>query len=332
MASPLRFRKSDQRWTASRAERDIFDPLDANLGAQQTTPRFEPTGNWNIRRYDVDNGDLALFAWDDDHGYWLGNTETPESLWRTEKYGWRGVPHQIARWAQREFLAELLDEDPWLEPYDHLAWYFLPVFMSKDGRETTRAFFHDHASGFPDADSDDALAFYNDFLSTGRLDEYRETMAGKLGTSEAFDRVRMTAAMGEFNAAKLLTDAGYAPTPEIELDSGYALDFRVTTDRGPVLVEVTRPGRPAGRSAGTPAAAIRQTGAAKTDDQLAAHPDAVLFIDCSSFHDDEWAALAGEHSGVGHRPAVVFRARPDGSVAGYEKGSVPLALDGVLGR
>ncbi|MFB6362350.1 MAG: DUF5784 family protein, partial [Halobacteriales archaeon] len=29
---------------------------------------------------------------------------------------------------------------------------------------------------------------------------------------------------------------------------------------------------------------------------------------------------------VGHRPAVVFRLRPDGSVEGYGQGAVPLEL------
>jgi len=41
------------------------------------------------------------------------------------------------------------EEDPWLAAYDHLAWFFLPVFFSKDGRESTRNFFREHAAGFP---------------------------------------------------------------------------------------------------------------------------------------------------------------------------------------
>ena len=56
----------------------------------------------------------------------------------------------------------------------------------------------------------------------------------------------------------------------------------------------------------------------------------VLFVDCSSFRDDEWAALADERPGVRHKPAVVFRMRPDGRVEGYQKGSVPLDLDGLI--
>ncbi len=342
MASPLRFRRSDERWTAASVERDIFDPLDANLGARRATPRFEPTGNWQIRRFDIDNGDLALFAWDDEHGYWLGNTETPESLWRTDKYGWRDVPYQVARWAQREFLAELFEEDPWLESYRHLSWYFLPVFMSKDGRETTREFFGEHAGGFPDADREDALAFYEAFLSSGRLDEYRETMAGKLGTSELFDRVRMTAAMGEFNAAKLLVDAGYDITPEIEVGTGHSLDFRaqpleagdtMEADGGAgTLVEVTRPQPPTRRTASTPTAAVRETAETKATGQLRHNGDAVLFVDCSSFREDEWAAIKGERPDLPHRPAIVYRMRPSGSVDGYATGTPPLDVDAVLDR
>ena len=334
MAGPLRFRRSHEEWDASRVRRDLHTPLDRTFGATLSSAWYKPPRDHSARRLEMDNGDRALFVWNED-AYWLGNTRTPETLWRTEKYTFEEVPYPVARWAQRELLAELGMTDPWLAAYEHVAWFFLPVLFSKDGREGSRAFFAEHAAGFPDAAPDDALGFYERFLSTGVFDDHRYIMAAKLGTSEHVDRTRMSATMGEFNAAKVLTDAGYALTPEIELDSGYALDFRVANEdgpTGPVLIEVTRPGRPAGRSAGTPAAAIRRTGAAKTDNQLAAHPDAVLFVDCSSFHDDEWAALAGERPGVGHRPAVVFRARPDGSVAGYEKASVPLELDGVFGR
>lgn len=341
MASPLRFRRSDERWTESRVERDIFQPLDANLGASQRSPEFEPTGDWRTRRFDVENGDLALFAWNDQRGYWLGNTETPQSLWRTDKYGWTDVPYRIARWAQRELLTELRHEDPWLEPYDHLAWFFLPVFMSKDGRRTTREFFSEHAGGFPDADPEDVLRFYEEFLSTGHLDEYREVMAGKLGTSQQFDLVRMTAAMGEFNVAKLLTDAGYTVTPEIEVNTGHSLDFRarprMSGERKPdggtaTLIEVTRPQPPTRRNASTPTAAVRETADTKATGQLRHNDDAVLFVDCSSFRDDEWAAIAGERPDLPHSPAVVFRVRPSGTVDGYATGRVPLDLEGILAR
>ena len=334
MAGPLRFRRSHEEWDVSRVRRDLHAPLNRTFSATLSSAWYRPPRGHRARRLEMDNGDRALFVWGED-AFWLGNTQTPEALWCTEKYTFEEVPYPVARWAQRELLAELGMTDPWLAAYEHVAWFFLPVFLSKDGRASSRAFFAEHAAGFPDATPEDALGFYERFLSTGVFDDHRYTMAAKLGTSEHVDRTRMSATMGEFNAAKLLTDAGYAPVPEIQLDSGHALDFRVTNEHdpvGPVLVEVTRPGRPAGRSAGTPAAAIRQTGAAKTDDQLAAHPDAVLFVDCSSFHDDEWAALAGERPGVGHRPAVVFRTRPEGSVAGYGKGSVPLDLDGAFGR
>jgi len=272
----------------------------------------------------MENGDRALFAWGED-AYWLGNTQTPEALWRTEKYTFDEVSYPIARWGQRELLAELQLGDPWLAAYDHLAWFFLPVLFSKDGRASSRAFFKDYATGFPDATRDEALAFYERFLSTGIFDDYRYTMATKLGTSEHVDATRMAATMGEFDAAKVLTDAGYDVTPEIEMESGHALDFRVENEDG-TLVEVTRPGRPANRTADTPAAAIRASAEAKTDGQLAAHPDTVLFVDCTSFHDDEWNALAAERPAVGHRPAVVFRVRPDGETAGYSVGRLPLDL------
>lgn len=280
----------------------------------------------------MENGDRALFIWSGD-AFWLGNTRTPEALWRTEKHRFDEIPYPIARWAQRELLAELELRDPWLAQYEHLSWFFLPIFFSKDGRESSRAFFADHAAGFPDATREDALAFYERFLSTGVFDEYRYTMAAKLGTSEHVDDTRMSATMGEFNAAKVLTDAGYSVVPEIEMDSGYALDFRAKRERETgtesTLIEVTRPRRPTNRAAETPTAAVRQTALAKTDGQLASHPSTTLFVDCSSFRDDEWAALVGERPGVGHRPAVVFRVRPDESVSGYSNGRVPLDLTGV---
>ncbi len=276
----------------------------------------------------MENGDRALFVWGE-CGYRLGNTQTPEALWRTEKHRFEKVPYPIARWAQRELLAELELCDPWLTQYNHLSWFFLPILFSKDGRESSRAFFADHATGFPDATRDDALAFYERFLSTGVFDDYRYTMATKLGTSEHIDHTRMNAAMGEFNAAKILLDAGYTPIPEIEMDSGYALDFSAERKHESALVEVTRPGRPTNRAADTPSAAVRQTALAKTDGQLAAHPDTTLFVDCSSFRDDEWAAVRGERPDVGYRPSVIFRVRPDGSTEGYCKGRVPLDLVGA---
>jgi hypothetical protein len=325
VAGPLRFRRSDEHWDGARLRRDLYEPLDATIGAELTTPWFKPPGGYAGWRLEMDNGDRALVLVGE-QTYWLGNTETPEALWRTDKFSFEEVPYAVARWAQRELLAELEVQDPWLAQYEHLAWFFLPVLFSKDGRESSRAFFADHAAGFPDADREAGLAFYERFLSTGVFDDDRYTMASKLGTSEHVDSTRMSATMGEFNAAKVLADAGYTVRPEIAMDSGYALDFRATKNGESALVEVTRPGRPTGRAADTPTAAARETALSKTDGQLAAHPDTVLFVDCTSFRDDEWAALRGEEPSVGHHPAVVFRARPDGSIAGYCDGRMPLDL------
>jgi hypothetical protein len=290
-------------------------------------PTVDPPPEYDARRLEMDNGDRALFAWTDSDAYWLGNTETPESLWRTEKYTFEEVPYPLARWAQRELVAELESTDPWLTEYNHITWFFLPVFFSKDGRETTRAFFRDHAAGFPDASREDGLSFYEDTLSTGMLDEYRYTMATKLGTSEQLDLVRMRATMAELNAAKLLYDAGYEFTPEVELDSGYALDYRL--DESGLLIEVTRPEPPTRRRADTPMAALRETVGGKTGTQLEAHPGTVLLVDCTSFRDDEWFAVRDEQPDVGYTPAIVYRLRPDGSVSGYVCGQPGLTFDWV---
>jgi hypothetical protein len=318
-----------------RIQRDLFAALDSSLGATMSTVPTVP-GEFEGRRFDMDNGDFALFAWrtctGQPHvGYWLGNTETPESLWRTDKVGFDAAPDSVVRWTQRELLADLREQDPWLAEYRYLSWFFLSVFHSKDGRHSTRSFFRDHAAGFPDARSEEALHFYDEFLRKGVLDSHRETMAGKLGTSPQVDLVRMSAAMSEFTAAKLIYESEYRFVPEVELDSGYALDFRVDrTQDSDVLVEVTRPRSPSRRVADTPAAALKQTAGAKTDDQLASHPDALLLVDCSSFRDDEWNAVKGEQPRVPHAPAVIFRARPNGSVEGYTVGNPPLNLDRAI--
>jgi len=331
VAGPVRFRVSTERWDGSRIRQALLEPLNDRFGARLVSPEVPPPPEYAATRLEMGNGDLALFAWNDDGAYWLGNTETPEVLWRTDKFGWDDVPYPVARWAQRELLADLEAADPWLAAYDHVTWFFLPVFCSKDGRETTREFFRDHAAGFPDATRDEALAFYEAFLSTGVLDDYREEMAGKLGTSEYLDPVRMAAAMSEFTAAKVLHDAGYDVVPEIEVTTGHNLDFRAERDGTATLVEVTRPLPPEERSAGTPVAAVRDTAQTKTSGQLSQHGGgATLFVDCSSFRDDEWAAVRGERPEVHHRPAVVFRARPSGRIEAYAKGSVPLNLDAAV--
>lgn len=277
------------------------------------------------------NGDIALFARQPDEAYWMGNTETPSQLWQTDKFDWQDVPYHVSRWAQRELLATLHEMAPWLVDYPHLSWFFLPVFMSKDGSESTRAFFREHAAGFPDASWQEATRFFEDSLTTGALDEYRHTMVGKLGTSDHVDRSRMSAAMGEFIAAKLLVDAGYTVVPEIDVATGHSLDYRATDTATNALVEVTRPQQPHTRVADGPVAAVRDTVETKTNGQLAAHGGgATLFVDCSSFSGEQWAAVRSEQPDVRHRPAVVYRARPNDHIEGYQKGSIPLAFDGAL--
>jgi hypothetical protein len=338
VARPLRFRYDTGSWTPDRVAADLRGPLDANMGAAARSPWYAPPSGYEARRFEMDNGDVALFCWSDDGdapegapdpnaarvAYWIGNTETPSALWKTEKYGFEAVPYPVARWAQRELLAQLHEEAPWLAAYPHLSWFFLPVLLSKDGRESTRAFLRKHAAGFPDADPDDALAFYESVLSTGALDGCRHVMAGKLGTSEQVDHARMCAAMGEFNAAKLLLDAGYEVTPEIDVDTGHALDYRASRGGDAWLVEVTRPRPVARRRATTPAAALRETADTKASGQLSEHGDTVLFVDCTSFPDDDWNRLRGERPQVGHEPAVVYRLRPDGAVDGWTQGAVPV--------
>lgn len=323
MAGPLRFRRSTESWTERRVRDTLHRPLDSKFGADLEEPRFDPPPGYIACWLSMHNDDFALFAWDDTGAYWLGNTETPEPLWQTQKYTFAEAPYPVTRWAQRELLADLAETEPWLAAYEYIAWFFLPVLFSKDGRETTRRFFREHASGFPDATREEGLTFYENLLSTGHLDEYRYTMASKLGTSDRLDPVRMRASMAELNAVKLLGDAGHEFVPEVELSSGHALDFRVG---GETLVEVTRPEPPTRRRANSPAAALRDTVGNKTTTQLDAHDGALLFVDCSSFRDDEWASLRAEHPGVGYNPVVVYRMRPDGSTDGYTHGNVPLAV------
>ncbi|MFA9517949.1 DUF5784 family protein [Halopenitus sp. H-Gu1] len=345
MARPLRFRRAPGRWSDESVRDRIERPLDENLGARGRSPWFAPPSGFDARRFEMDDGSMALFCWTDDDpdppngadsgpvGYWIGNTETPSSLWKTDKFGFEEVAYSVQRWAERELLAELSMEEPWIEAYPHLAWFFLPVFCSKDGAETTRRFFRDHAAGFPDADREEVLPFLESALQRGTLDPYREVMAGKLGTSPHLDHVRMSAAIAEYVAADILVRAGYAVTPEIEVTTGHSLDYRASAPDDPAsfLVEVTRPQPVSGRSAGDPVSAVRDTAQTKTDGQLESHGGGVtLFVDCSSFPDDDWQAVLGERPDVRHRPAVVYRARPSGHVEGYRIGSVPLDLDETI--
>ncbi len=328
MAGPLRFRRSNETWTRDRVRSQLLAPLEASFGARLEDPWFAVADDrYDAARIEMDNGDVALFCFRPDRAYWLGNTETPEPLWRTDKETFDEAPYAVSRWVQRELTARLEVTDPWLAEYEYITWFFLPVFCSKDGRHTTRRFFDEDAAGFPDATREAGLGFYESLLATGVLDAHRYTMASKLGTSPGYDVGRMRATMAEFNAAKILADAGLGFVPEVEQDSGHALDFAVDDH----LVEVTRPEPPARRSnADHPVAAVEETGGAKRTDQLAAHPDSALFIDCTSFGDDEWAAVRGEQPTVGHEPTLVFRARPTGRVEGYRHGRFPFDLDRAI--
>jgi len=328
VAGPLRFRRSDETWTRDRVREQLLAPLDASFGARVEDPWFSAGDDrYDAVRLEMDNGDVALFCFRPDRAYWLGNTETPEALWRTDKETFTEAPYAISRWAERELTARLEVSDPWLAEYEYVTWFFLPVFCSKDGRDSTRRFFAEDAGGFPDATPEEGLAFYESLLRTGVLDDHRYTMASKLGTSPGYDVGRMRATMAEFNTAKVLTDAGLAFEPEVEQDSGHALDFLVDGH----LVEVTRPEPPARRShADHPVAAVKETGGAKRTDQLAKHPEAALFVDCTSFTESEWSAVRAERPHVGHEPTVVYRARPNDRVEGYRHGRLPFDPDGGI--
>lgn len=328
MAGPLRFRRSNETWTRGRVRDQLLAPLDASFGATLEEPWFAVGDDrYDAVRLEMENGDFALFCFRDGRAYWLGNTETPEPLWRTEKETFTEAPYSVARWAQRELTARIERDDPWLADFEYLTWFFLPVFCSKDGRDSTRRFFDEDHAGFPDASREAGLEFYESLLRDGTLDDYRYTMASKLGTSAGYDVGRMRATMAEFNIAKVLADAGLDFEPEVEQDSGHALDFVVDGN----LVEVTRPEPPARRShADHPVAAVKETGGAKRTDQLAEHPDAALFVDCSSFTDAEWDAVRSERPHVGHEPTVVFRTRPNGRIEGYRHGTLPFDLAGGI--
>lgn len=331
MATPLRFRYHPDPWSLGRVKAQLLGDLDRNLGATMSRPWFKLHGPYESRRFDMDNGDTALFAWGETGAYWLGNTETPKVLWQTNKMSFADAPEEITAWTERELLAELYDDEPWLQSYPALAQFFLPVLCAKDGREENRRFFREAAAGFPGTDRDAALSFYESLLSTRELADYRHLMAGKLGTSNSFDAHRMAAAMSEFSVAKLLIDAGYSIEPEAPVTSGHAIDFRVSRNGNGTLVEVTRPSSPDHRNASTAVQAIKETVATKTADQLHHHGGGVtLFVDCSSFDDDAWSHLVATRPEVGHRPAVIVRIRPGDAITGYTIGGVPLGLDRTI--
>ncbi|MDZ7687545.1 MAG: DUF5784 family protein [Halobacteriales archaeon] len=308
MASPLRFRISERGWGQGEFRRRVVAPLDDKFGV--SVERTERPEGHEGRVLRMKNGDFALFAWNGDRGYWTGNTETPEVLWQTNKREFRQVGGSVAEWAEDELLSALKNEAPWLGRYSGIAEFFLPVLMSKDGSETAREFLRTGA-GFPDTDADVALSFYGELVSSEVFDGERYTMASKLGTSEGHDRVRMEATMGEFNAAKILRDAGYGVEPEIGMDSGHSLDFLAKTNGTEAVVEVTRPTPTGRRKASTPEQAVRETAGKKSESggQLREN-DGVLFVDCSSFDDEAWQSVVNRKPETGHEPAVVYRTRP----------------------
>ena len=58
--------------------------------------------------------------------------------------------------------------------------------------------------------------------------------------------------------------------------------------------------------------------------------ESVTLTSESGFTDEQWAAVKGEQPDVRHKPAVVYRVRPDGFAEGYTKGDVPLYLDSAM--
>lgn len=330
MASPLRFRVSKERWDDERFERKVLRPLDDKFGA--TAQTTEGPEGYDGRLLRMRNGDAALFAWNESVAYWTGNTETPKVLWGTNKKEFRRVGGGVGDWAEEELLTLLKNEAPWLERYPNVARFFLPVLMSKDGRDTAREFLRTGA-GFPNTDADTALSFYEDLVSSDVFDGNRYTMASKLGTSESKDRVRMEATMGEFNAAKILGDAGYGVEPEVGVETGHSLDFRATRDGSEAIVEVTRPMPTERRKASTPERAVRETAAKKTESgaQLRKN-DGVLLVDCSSFDDGAWRRIVEQKPDANHQPAVFYRTRPGETTEteAYLKGQTRLRLSDAV--
>ena len=108
MAGPLRFRRDTGTWTRGRIRSQLLAPLDDSFGATLEEPWFSVADDrYDAVRFEMDNGDFALFCFRSGRAYWLGNTETPEPLWRTNKETFAEAPYAVSEWAQREFLAEL---------------------------------------------------------------------------------------------------------------------------------------------------------------------------------------------------------------------------------
>lgn len=319
---------SHEGWSEDRFERDVLRPLDDKFGADVVETK-RPEG-FESRRIRMDNGDNALFAWNGT-GYWLGNTETPEALWRTEKRCFEDVGGGLARWAQMEMYDVLEREAPWTSDYPLLSWFFLPVLMAKDGRRTTREFFRGGA-GFPEASGDEAMSYYEDVVSTGVFDGCRYEMASKLGTGDGEDAVRMAATMGEFNAAAVLADAGYELEAEPAVAGGRRMDYVANGPGAPegVLVEVTRPSPPRLRGASTAEGAVRESAVRKRRKGQIADADGVLMVDCSSMTQDQWERVVDDRPESGHEPTLFYRVFPGDGVEAYLEGATRLRLSDAV--
>ena len=78
-----------------RVRSDLLADLDDTIGATMRSQWFKQPGGYEARRFEMDNGDVALFCARPGRAYWLGNTETPEPLWRTDKETFDEAPYAV---------------------------------------------------------------------------------------------------------------------------------------------------------------------------------------------------------------------------------------------
>jgi len=146
-------------------------------------------------------------------------------------------------------------------------------------------------------------------------DDYRETMAGKLGTSTSLDLVRMSAAIAEFTAARILTEAGYEAEHQDRLAGrGHAPATRLWT-----LCEATLSRRSATPRRRRRADSWRHTVAASPSSLTAPPSQRTTGRPC---------AKRDRRSVIG-RPLSCARARTDTS-KDIGKGSVPIDLSAAI--